>query len=188
MHLLFDILEDLTEVAQPPKVSCDSHEKPGDELSKEKKPVNETLARNYSTMRVIIFTIFAAFTAINFGYSLGYSAHFKIVRDFNRYGTNNQFALYSVILQFFLLINKGMLLLGALFGSPFAGFYLMDKVGRKYTIIFSTVISIMGWLMHLPLVNVSIASKINIYAILLVSRFLIGIGVGAASTASPVSE
>ena len=81
-----------------------------------------------------------------------------------------------------------MLLLGALFGSPFAGFYLMEKFGRKYTIIFSTLISIMGWLMHLPLVNVNIASKINIYAILLVSRFLIGIGVGAASTASPISE
>ncbi|KAG8227206.1 hypothetical protein J437_LFUL003412 [Ladona fulva] len=72
---------------------------------------------------------------------------------------------------------SSLLTLGAIFG-PLCGGIFIDKLGRKYTLLFMAGLpSILGWILTISAKN---------YGMLYAARFLIGISTGSASTLGPV--
>lgn len=67
-------------------------------------------------------------------------------------------------------------MIGGFIGLPFS-IILVDVIGRKRTVLFSSIVGILGW--------ISIAIADNIYY-LYVGRILLGITADIAFTASPV--
>ncbi|XP_032240204.2 sugar transporter ERD6-like 4 [Nematostella vectensis] len=116
---------------------------------------------------VILATFLAALGSICFGFSLGYSSPALEDIEKEKDGIRldqNEGALFSSLVT-----------LGALASSPLGGF-IVDRFGRKATLMLSAVPSELGWLL--------IAFAQN-HAMMYAGRFIAGLGIGLIAVAVP---
>lgn len=118
----------------------------------------------------VCFTaIFASLGGVLFGYDQGVISGVQEMQDFN-----NRFPLNSTQTGFMVSILE----LGAWAGSWIIG-YFADKIGRKYSIVLSTVVFLLGSSIQGGAQNVDY---------LLAGRFITGMAVGALSLLVPLYQ
>jgi len=148
---------------------------------------------------------FAAFSAalatVNFGYALGFTAEAELSEQFS---SNNSAMLNRNSSKGFSMcdpefdIFASVVALGALVGGLLAGI-LIDKIGRKTTIISTTIFYFLGWVLiansycyygkHGGIGDPEFCRKHSkqwYYSMLYSGRVITGIGVGMSSLVVPV--
>ncbi|CAO3615047.1 unnamed protein product [Mucor fragilis] len=118
---------------------------------------------------IFLTCIFASIGGVLFGYDQGVISGVQEMTDFQE-----RFPMNSTQTGFMVSI----LLLGCWLGSIVIG-YFADKIGRKYSIVLSTVVFLLGSALQGAAMNIGW---------LLGSRFVTGLGVGALSLLVPLYQ
>ncbi|KAF0990145.1 hypothetical protein HZS_2584, partial [Henneguya salminicola] len=124
-----------------------------------------------SKLNAIIFSL----NWLAFGYALAFSSSGQFIYVNTNMMTRYQAGIYGSVLA-----------LGALFGNLFCGLFLKKCIGYKYCVILSTILSAIGWYMHLFVLPLNIYRARDMFIILIMARILIGIGCGISANCVPV--
>ena len=126
----------------------------------------------FKNLRVFGVATFATIGGLLYGYNQGVFSGILVMKSFERYmgdwvGNGTKMGWLTSILE-----------LGAWFGTMYSGF-LAEIFSRKYSIIFSTGIFILGVLIQMTAVSGGHSSILG-------GRFIVGMGVGSLSMVVPM--
>uniref|UniRef100_A0A672FLU8 Solute carrier family 2, facilitated glucose transporter member 5 n=1 Tax=Salarias fasciatus TaxID=181472 RepID=A0A672FLU8_SALFA len=149
----------------------------------EKETWDETERKGRLTTVLVLATLIAAFgSSFQYGYNVAVinspSQHMQLFYNatyMERYGT----PMDSNLLTLLWSLSVSMYPLGGFFGSLIVA-PLVNRLGRKGTLLFNNIFSIV------PAVMMGISEVVKSYEIIIVGRFIVGICAGLSSTAVPM--
>lgn len=157
-----------------PKLSFFKKQGSGDEIGSEREPLiyGQRSQESYSVAAAVLPFLFPAFGGLLYGYDIGATSGATISLQSSTLSGTTWYDLNSVEIG---LVVSGSLY-GALIGSILA-FTIAEFLGRRRELIVSSVVYFLGALLTALAAN---------FPIMVIGRFLFGIGIGLAMHAAPM--